>query len=163
MPRAASCPRTAERAVAIAGPSFLRALAAAGLLCLAVAGCATGVPSQPFEATLDGAQEVPPVATAASGRAEAQYNRATNILRWRVSHTGLSGPVTGAHIHGPAGPGQNAGIIVPLGNPNGQPITGEARITPEQWNQLDSGQWYVNLHTARNPGGEIRGQLRPQP
>jgi hypothetical protein len=53
-------------------------------------------------------------------------------------------------------------VLIPFTNLGANPITGEARITPEQLGQLDSGQWYVNLHTARNPGGEIRGQLRPR-
>ena len=51
---------------------------------------------------------------------------------------------------------------VPFGSLGSDPIRGEARITPEQLGQLNSGQWYVNLHTARHPGGEIRGQLRPR-
>jgi hypothetical protein len=117
---------------------------------------------QVYEASLAGAQEVPPVTTTATGSAEVRYNPATSMLIWRVTYTGLSGPATGAHIHGPAGPGQNAGVLVPFTNVATSPITGEARITPEQLGQLSSGQWYVNVHTAANPNGEIRGQLRPR-
>lgn len=144
--------------------ALLHALAG-GLLCVGLAGCAQPgrEPAQVFAARLDGAQEVPPVATAASGEAEMRFDAASRMLRWRVTHAGLSGPLTGAHIHGPAGPGQNAGVVLPLGEPGAQVLAGEVRITPEQWNQLDSGQWYVNLHTARHPAGEIRGQLRPRP
>ena len=85
------------------------------------------------------------------------------VLQWAVSFEALSGPLTAAHIHGPAGPGQNAAVLVPLDVPLGAAtLTGQARITPEQMTQLGSGQWYVNLHTQRHPGGEIRGQLRPR-
>jgi len=142
---------------------LLMRIAAAGAVALA-AGCAQtrGEPPDIFAAQLTGAQEVPAVATAASGEAEVEFLPSMDLVRWRVSHAGLSGPVTGAHIHGPAGPGQNASIVIPFGNLGGNPIRGEARITPEQLGQLTSGQWYVNLHTARHPGGEIRGQLRPR-
>lgn len=133
-------------------------------LVLGLAACALrpSVKMEIFEASLTGAQEVPPVSTTATGQAEVQYNTNTNMAKWKVTHSGLSGPPTGAHMHGPAGPGQNAGIQVPFtGNLTGT-IEGEARLTPQQVNELMSGQWYVNIHTARNPGGEIRGQLRPR-
>lgn len=138
--------------------------AAAAALLVALAGCALtrGEPAEVFEAQLTGAQEVPAVATAGSGQAEVEFVPAIGVVRWRITHSGLSGPVTGAHIHGPAGPGQNAPIVIPFGNAGAHPLRGEARITPEQLGQLNSGQWYVNLHTARHPGGEIRGQLRPR-
>jgi hypothetical protein len=137
----------------------------AGIALLAIAaGCAQtrGEPPDVFEARLTGEQEVPPVATSASGQAEVEFVPSMGLVRWRVSHAGLSGPVTGAHIHGPAGPGQNAPIVIPFGQHGANPLRGEARITPEQLGQVTSGQWYVNLHTARHPAGEIRGQLRPR-
>jgi hypothetical protein len=143
---------------------LVRAALLAGVLSLGLAGCGQMRPSQKieiFEASLSGAQEVPPVRTSGSGSAELHYNENNSMLSWRVTHGGLSGPVTGAHIHGPAAPGQNAGVIIPFtGNLNASPITGETRITQEQLAQLMSGQWYVNLHTPVHPQGEIRGQLR---
>ena len=136
----------------------------AAALVLGLSACALR-PSEKieiFEANLTGAQEVPPAATSATGQAEVQFNKNTSMAKWKVTHTGLTGPATGAHIHGPAGPGQNAGIVIPFtGNLNAT-IEGEARLTPQQVNELMSGQWYVNVHTARYPGGEIRGQLRPR-
>ena len=131
---------------------------------LVLAGCAqiTAAEGELYGAALSGEQQVPPVASSGSGDAEVRYDRRTQLVHWRVTHGGLSGPVTGAHIHGPAGPGQNAGIVIPFANVNTSPITGQARIAPEQLGQLSSGQWYVNLHTARHPAGEIRGQLRPR-
>jgi CHRD domain len=137
---------------------------AAVLACLVLAGCAQfrADEGELYGGSFSAAQEVPPVASPATGDAEVRYDPKSALVHWRVTHAGLSGPVTGAHIHGPAGPGQNAGIVIPFGNPSGQPITGQARITPEQLGQLSSGQWYVNLHTARHPAGEIRAQLRPR-
>jgi len=132
---------------------------------LALAGCALSPPqtrAEFYEARLTGASEVPPNDATATGTAEVRVNEKTNTISWRVTFTGLSGPATGGHIHGPAGPDQNAGVQVPFGNLVAQPITGEARITPEQMNQLTSGLWYVNIHSQRFPGGEIRGQLRPR-
>lgn len=147
-------------------PSWWPATLAAACAAVVLAGCApAGVTTEEGElygAGLTGAQEVPPVATSATGDAEVRYDSKTGLVHWRVNHGGLSGPVTGAHIHGPSGPGQNAAVVIPFGNLNAMPITGQARITPEQLSQLTSGQWYVNLHTALHPGGEIRGQLRPR-
>jgi hypothetical protein len=144
--------------------------AALAVSCLAaVSGCAplqhdapVAQPVQRYEAQLAGAQEVPAVATAASGRAQLEYHPRSNMLHWQVTSNGLSGKATAAHIHGPAGPGQNAAAIVPL-DVRPATITGQLRITPEQATQLESGQWYVNIHTAAHPDGEIRGQLRSLP
>jgi hypothetical protein len=146
--------------------TFVRAILAAGVLALGVAGCGQLRPSEKmeiFEATLTGAQEVPPVATSATGQAELFFNSNTNRLRWKVTHSGLSAPPTGGHIHGPAGPGANAGIVIPFtGNLAGTIEGGEIQLNPQQVNELMSGMWYVNIHTARYPAGEIRGQLRPR-
>jgi hypothetical protein len=143
---------------------FLRTACAAALVATAVAGCASmrgaSGSQETYQATLSGSQEVPPATTAGTGTADVRYNANNQMLSWSVTHSGLTGPVTAAHIHGPAGPGANAGVLIPFTNVGGATITGEAKITPEQLAQLTSGQWYVNLHTARYPGGEIRGQLR---
>lgn len=144
--------------------TVLRSTLAASLLALGLAGCGQMRPSQKidiYEAALSGAQEVPANPSAARGTAEVQHNTGNNTLTWKVTYSGMSGPLTGAHIHGPAGPGQNAGVLVPFsGNLNAQPIQGQGSITPQQVGDLAAGLWYVNLHTARYPGGEIRGQLR---
>ena len=135
--------------------------AACGVLCIALASCASDspTPTDAYVAVLSGAQEAPPVASAGTGRAELHYEQRSSVLRWRVNYAGLSGPVTAAHIHGPAGPGQNAPAIVPL-HAAASPMVGQVRLSPEQANQLESGQWYLNLHTAAHPQGEVRGQVR---
>ena len=139
-------------------------LAIAVLAAATLAGCAMQQPQQrassvtQFAAQLSGAQEVPPKNVPGTGQAEVSYDRDTGTLRWRVTYSGLTGPLTGAHIHGPAAAGANAGIVVPFAN-GPSPLVGEAKITPTQAGDLLAGLWYVNLHTAANPPGEIRGQL----
>lgn len=144
--------------------TLLRTAIAAGFVTLTLAGCGQLRPSQKiqiFEASLSANQEVPPVDSSASGSAEVQFNENTNKLTWKVTYNGLSGPATGAHIHGPAPVGQNAGVVIPFtANLNAQPVAGETTITPAQYADLAAGLYYVNIHTARFPGGEIRGQLR---
>ena len=112
---------------------------------------------------LSGASEVPPVMGNASGTVEANLNKQTSELSWTVTYSGLSGPVTGAHFHGPAMAGANAGVVVPITGSLTSPIRGVASLTAAQVADLMAGKWYVNLHTAANPNGEIRGQLPARP
>jgi hypothetical protein len=60
-------------------------------------------------------------------------------------------------------PGDNAGVVVPLSGSLASPIKGTATLTAAQVADLKAGKWYVNVHTAANPGGEIRGQVNVQP
>jgi hypothetical protein len=144
--------------------TFLRTALAAGFVTLALAGCGQMRPSQKiqiFEASLSASQEVPTNPSTATGAAEVQFNENTNKLTWKITFNGLTGPATAGHIHGPAPMGQNAGVVIPFpGNLNAQPVMGETTITPAQYADLAAGLYYVNIHTARAPGGESRGQLR---
>ena len=144
--------------------TFLRTALVAGFVTVTLAGCGQMRPSQKiqiFEANMTAGQEVPPAVSSASGAAEVQFNENTNKLTWKVTFTGLTGPANAGHIHGPAPTGQNAGVVIPFtGDMNAQPVTGETTITPAQYADLAAGLYYVNIHTARFPGGEIRGQLR---
>src|SRR3954451_6355762 len=112
-----------------------------------------------MKATLDGKSEVPPNASAATGTADIDYDAATKKLNWKVNYSGLSGPATAAHFHGPAEAGKNAGVAVPISNPASSPVEGSATLTDAQAADLMAGKYYVNIHTAANPGGEIRGQV----
>ena len=134
---------------------------AAGCSSMSMPGSKPAAGTDVYEATLNGTQEVPPNTMTGTGRAEVQVDTNTYKVRWRVTHSGLSGPATAAHIHGPAAPTANAGVVVPFtGDMNAQPITGEATLTPAQYADLAAGLYYVNVHTTRNPAGEIRGQLK---
>ena len=112
-----------------------------------------------MKATLDGKSEVPPNTSAATGTADIDYDAATKKLSWKVTYTGLSGPATAAHFHGPAEAGKNAGVAVAIPNATSSPVEGSATLTDAQAADLVAGKYYVNIHTAANPGGEIRGQV----
>ncbi|MEN3350010.1 MAG: hypothetical protein V7632_3645 [Bradyrhizobium sp.] len=112
-----------------------------------------------FKATLDGKSEVPPNTSAGKGTAEMDYDAASKKLSWKVTYSGLSGPATAAHFHGPAESGKNAGVAVAIPNATSSPVEGSATLTDAQAADLVAGKYYVNVHTAANPGGEIRGQV----
>ena len=143
--------------------TFIRSACAAAAA-LALAGCShMGMSGggETYTATLVPGEEVPP-ATDSQGRgtAEVHVDRATNELTYKVTWSGLTGPATIGHIHGPAGPGKNAPPTVPFPGVAGQvSVEGKAKITPAQYADLAAGMYYVNIHTAKHPGGEIRGQL----
>ena len=125
-----------------------------------------------FYGALSGGAEVPPVTTEATGSAYVIVNRARTKLTYVVTYRGLSGPLVAAHIHvapaGEAGP-----IVMPLRAGRSPMIATlyEANVTPaggvETFDDLVdamiAGRTYVNLHTAANPPGELRAQLRFRP
>ena len=96
------------------------------------------------------------------GEVDATLDTATNKLVYTVPYMGLSGDATAAHFHGPAAVGVNAGVVVPIKGALASPIHGETTLTAEQAADLMAGKWYFNVHTAANPGGEVRGQLDRQ-
>jgi hypothetical protein len=130
------------------------------------AAAATMAQAAPMSLTvpLTGAQEVPPPQTSGSGTANLTYDSSTRVLTWSITYSGLTGPATMAHIHGPAPEGKNAGVEIWLskrGSEATSPITGKATLTPAQANQLMGGDMYINVHTQAHPAGEIRGQIMP--
>jgi hypothetical protein len=113
-----------------------------------------------LKATLNTASEVPAKTGDGSGTLTATLDTSTHELKYHVDFTGLSGPATAAHFHGPAAAGANAGPQVPVKTtPIASPIEGTATLTPAQEKDLMDGKWYFNVHTKANPGGEIRGQV----
>ncbi len=134
-------------------------------LSLLAAGFAVGfagaalAATEKYHATLSAASEVPPTKSTGSGEVSASLDTATHELTYDVTFSGFSSDVTAAHIHGPAEPGKNAGVVVPLGNAPKSPIHGTAKLTAEQEKQLAAGLYYVNVHSKNNPSGAVRGQL----
>ncbi|VFU08879.1 CHRD domain-containing protein [Methylocella tundrae] len=147
-------------AVSILRRVLFVAAALSGLAWGAVASAAPMSISVP----LTGAEQVPPVQTSGKGTAQLTYDPDTRVVTWTVEFSELSGPATMAHFHGPAMAGKNAPPTIWLtkkGSMADSPIKGEATLMPEQAQEFTSGQWYINVHTEKNPDGEIRGQVSP--
>jgi hypothetical protein len=115
--------------------------------------------AEKMKATLDGKSESPPNASAGKGTADVDYDAATKKLTWKLTYSGLSGPPTAAHFHGPAEPGKNASVALAIPNPSSSPVEGSAVLTDAQAADLMAGKYYINVHTAADPAGEIRGQV----
>ena len=128
------------------------------LAVLALVACATTTGGNRVNVTLSGAEEVPPVSTAARGSGSFSIG-ADGAVSGSVTTTGVQG--TMAHIH-MAPRGQNGPVIVPL-TKSGDTYTAPAgaKLTPEQLTAFRAGNLYVNVHSEANKGGEVRGQLRP--
>ncbi|PIT02140.1 CHRD domain-containing protein [Bradyrhizobium nitroreducens] len=128
-------------------------------LALGAIAFAAPASAEKLKATLDGKSEVPATTSSATGTADLNYDAASKKLSWTVTYSGLSGPATAAHFHGPAEAGKNAGVAVAIPNAAASPVKGEATLTDAQAADLLGGKLYINIHTAANPGGEIRGQV----
>lgn len=144
-----------------------RFMAAFGLgAVLSVAACSNdeGPKAEQFTTTMSGANERPtPVTSTATGTATFTIN-ANRTISYDLTATGLT--PTAQHIHGPASTSTAAGVIVPLVIGTNQLLTESSFTGAVKFDSLlvlmRSGQTYVNVHTAANPGGEIRGQLAPK-
>lgn len=112
-----------------------------------------------YSATLNGASEVPPTTSKGTGTFQGSLDTSSKELTYTLTYSGLTGPATAAHIHGPAAVGANAGVMVPIKPPLASPVKGTAMLTDAQIKSMDDGQTYVNVHTKEHPAGEIRGQL----
>lgn len=129
---------------------------------LALSATTFAAPIYTFTANINGPSEVPPTTSPAFGTGLFTYDVATDDFSWNILYTDilLSGPETGAHIHQEA-PASNVGpIIIPLAL--GSSKTGTVKLGSVAGASLASlvtNEWYVNIHTAANPGGEIRGQI----
>jgi hypothetical protein len=111
-----------------------------------------------FKADMKGSSEVPPTDSKGTGSVTATYDTASKTLAWKGSYSGLTDKPTMAHFHGPAQAGKNADVAVSITN-IATPFEGTAALTDAQAADLMAGHWYVNVHTAAHPDGEIRGQV----
>lgn len=131
-------------------------LALAGLTALAVSACAA---PQTYQGPMSAAYEVPPVNNSrGAGTVVATVYPSTRAMTYVVNYKDLTGPATAAHIHGPATPGANAPVVLPA-TVTPATIKGGATLTEAQLADLQAGKYYFNIHTAANPGGEIRGLM----
>jgi CHRD domain len=135
--------------------SNLAALACAALFTLASPAMAATVN---LKADLKAASEVPPTDSKGTGSVTATFDTASKNLSWKGTVSGLTGPATAAHFHaGEAG--KNGGVVVPIAGADKGSFEGSATLTDAQAAELMDGKWYVNVHTAANKGGEVRGQV----
>jgi len=123
------------------------------------------VPPGALLGELNAAQEVTPNASTASGFGVVEINTTTNVANVNLSWKGLSGPATLGHIHAGA-IGANGPVIcdlAPVALAAGSVDDATCNFTAPQAALVRAGGAYFNIHTALNPGGEIRGQINPAP
>jgi hypothetical protein len=114
-----------------------------------------------WSAKLDAMQEVPAQAVhAANGKGTFHGTLHGNKLKWTLSFSGLSGPATAAHIHVGA-MGKAGNVVVALCAPCKAMSHGTATLSKAVMKDASKHKLYVNVHTAKNPAGEIRGQIAP--
>lgn len=159
----------------------------ASLALLGVAGGAHAGGKKKLETRLKGYSEVPAVSTAATGRFKATIDEASGSIAYELSYDGLEGTVTQSHIHF-GQHGVNGGVMVWLCQTGTNPTPTPAPTCPQSGTvsgllqaanvvgpaaqgiaalefaevlaALRAGIAYVNVHSSKFPGGEIRGQLR---
>ena len=135
-------------------------LGVVALIQSAVATGSTHATKMNFTAVLNAGQEVPHPTGAmsgASGKFTASVSGTT--ITWKLTFAHLTGAASAAHIH--AGKKGVAGaVLVPLCGPCKTGASGTATLTSAEIKSMKAGTTYVNVHTAKNPNGEIRGQVK---
>jgi len=137
---------------------WIAAAALAGAMAI-VAGCQSMAPMMAGqEIALSGANEVPAVVTPASGTGTVTIN-ADRTVSAKITVTGMT--ATASHIHEGAA-GANGPVIVPFTKTGDNTFAAPdgAKLTESQYASYKAGNLYVNVHSARNPGGEVRAQLK---
>ncbi len=118
------------------------------------------LPGLTFDLTLNGDQENPQVGTSGTALGMVTIEPDLHALDYYIVYDQLSGPVTGAHFH-QAVPGENGPVVIDISNDvNPIYVSGTTPFTIDEFNSLLKGDLYINLHTAANPSGEIRGQIQ---
>lgn len=134
---------------------FARTLLASALLIAGIGSAA----AETVKVKLSGAEETPPVTTSASGTAEFEI-AADHSISGSVTTSGVDG--TAGHIH-LGEPGKSGPPVVHLtkGEGGSWTVPADAKLNDEQYAAFKAGKLYVNIHSAANKPGEIRGQLKP--
>lgn len=147
----------------------LRIAAVAAVLCLPLGASADHLTEWTFPLTT--AQTNPPAsfpggATLPSGLASVVIDSDAMTISWDIDYQDLTGPIVapGAHFHGPAMQGANAGVQIFLSDgdppePASGNLSGMAALSNEQLSDVLGGLWYLNIHTGDNMSGELRGQV----
>lgn len=132
-------------------------------LCMSVSTATAGTIEYNF--LMDGLQEVPQVPTPATGDCTVLLDDVSFAVTVNCTFEGLIGTANNAHIHGPAAPGVNAGVILGLTftPATSGTITGNGILSAANAQNIIDGLTYINLHSTFRPGGEIRGQIVPEP
>jgi hypothetical protein len=139
--------------------SILRSMILASAVGLALSAVPAEAATLTYTADLEAASETPPTTSSGTGMAAVSYDTMSKMLTWTITYKGLTGDATAAHFHGPAAVGAKAPPVVPIKGNLASPITGTATLSDTQAADLASGMWYFNVHTAKYPDGEIRGQI----
>lgn len=119
-----------------------------------------------YFANIDGLQETPPNASPGFGYADVLIDDVALTMSVNGSFSGMVSNATDAHVHGPAGLGVPAGVVYGLTfTPSSSgTVTGTSgALTSTQISNALAGLTYINIHTSAFPGGEIRGQIVPEP
>lgn len=105
-----------------------------------------------------------PVVSNGFGTGTGTIDTVSGLLTWTISWADMTGVAVAAHFHGPATPSQNADVVVNVGAISGlnPPSSGSTTINDVQTADLLAGLFYINVHTAEYPTGEIRGQVMPE-
>ena len=138
--------------------TFSKLAAAAALLAVPLA--AANAATETVMATLSSGAETPPNDSKGMGTLTGTYDPSSRKLTYDVTYEKLTGPATMAHFHAPAPSGKSAGVEVPIKGSVSSPITGQVTLTEDQAKNLTDGMTYFNVHTDKNPKGEIRGQVK---
>ena len=134
--------------------SLLRTITVVGALAFAVTTFAADI-----KVKLTGAEEVPPVSTAATGAGTIKVNDDMTVSG-SVTTKGIEG--VAAHIHSGA-VGKNGPPVIPLEqtSPGVWSVPAGSKLTADQYRTFKAGELYVNVHSAAHKDGELRGQLKP--
>jgi hypothetical protein len=139
--------------------SIVVACALAMLVLAAVSSARSSSGMYHLSATLNAGQEIPKqVVKNQSAHGSFSATLSGTHLVWKLTFTKLTGPATAAHIHLGA-MGKAGNVVVPLCTPCKSPVKGTATISASLLRTIKKHGTYVNVHTAKNPNGEIRGQL----